>query len=136
MPNVQAQQQKEVVLDSSALLALLLDELGADAVRAALPGSVISAPTFSEVVTKLQRMDMPTADILEALQTDLSLQIIPFDTEQAQMAAILFPQLKEHQLSFSDRSTLALALSRGWPVLSGDPKWTKLELPIPLKYIR
>jgi PIN domain nuclease of toxin-antitoxin system len=125
-----------VVLDGSALLALLLDEIGADTVRACLPGSVMSAPTYSEVVIKLQRMDMSTSDILEALQGDLSIHVIPFDAEQAHMAAILYPQFKDHALSFSDRATLALALSKGWAVLSGDPKWSRMELPIPLLYIR
>ena len=43
----------EVVLDASALLALLNQEPGADVVAASLPEAVVSAVNLSEAVAKL-----------------------------------------------------------------------------------
>ena len=43
----------EVVLDASALLALLNDEPGAGEVEKTVPGAIISAVNLSEVVAKL-----------------------------------------------------------------------------------
>jgi ribonuclease VapC len=43
----------EAVFDSSALLALLWNEPGADYVPAALPGALLSSVNLAEVVTKL-----------------------------------------------------------------------------------
>ena len=47
-----------VVLDASALLALLYQEPGGEAVRDHLPGSLLSAVNLSEVVTKSVDMGM------------------------------------------------------------------------------
>jgi len=41
------------VLDASAVLALLHDEAGAEAVQGALEGSVLGAPNLAEVIGKL-----------------------------------------------------------------------------------
>ena len=80
----------EVVLDASALLALLNGEDGARLVATELPGSVISAVNYSEVVGKLADAGMPETRIRNALE-GLHLEIVPFDYEQALEAGLLRP---------------------------------------------
>ena len=71
----------EVVIDASALLALLNDEPGADVVAEALPQGIISAVNLSEVIAKLCDAGMPEKAIHQALQP-LGIEIIPFDEER------------------------------------------------------
>ena len=54
------------VIDASALLALLLDEPGADRVKAVLDGGLVSLVNMAEVVTHYAKLGAARADI-EAL---------------------------------------------------------------------
>ena len=58
----------KVVMDASALLALLNEEPGADVVGEALLGAIISAVNLSEVVAKLCNAGMPEKAIRRVLQ--------------------------------------------------------------------
>ncbi len=78
----------EVVIDASALLALLNAEPGADVVAEVLAASVISSVNFSEVVGKLCKAGMPEKAVRQTLQT-LGLKIIPFDEEQSYQSGFL-----------------------------------------------
>ena len=49
----------DVILDASALLALLNDEAGAADVAATLPGALIGSVNLSEVVATLTERAMP-----------------------------------------------------------------------------
>ena len=64
----------EAVLDSSAVLAVILEEPGAERVEALLPGAKVSAVNIGEVAAKLRDFGMPEGTIetvLEALQIDV-----------------------------------------------------------------
>lgn len=64
----------DAVLDSSALLAAILEEPGADAVEALLPGAKMSAVNLGEVAAKLGELGMPEATVetvLGGLQIDV-----------------------------------------------------------------
>jgi len=73
---------KPVVLDATAVLALLQEEPGAERVVAALPDAAISAVNLSEVVGKLADSGMPELAIRAALGA-LGLDVHPFDEDQA-----------------------------------------------------
>jgi len=57
----------DVILDASAVLALLGNETGAARVQAALPRSILLSVNLAEVVTRLALIGMPDADIKEAV---------------------------------------------------------------------
>jgi PIN domain nuclease of toxin-antitoxin system len=59
----------DAVLDSSAVLALLLAEPGADKVRSALPGALLSTVNFAEIVSKLCERGMPADQARAAIET-------------------------------------------------------------------
>ena len=125
----------KVVLDASAVLALLNDEVGAKIVQESLRGAIISSVNFAEVVTRLALLGMPEKEIRAALDI-LALEITPFDEEQAFLAGILAIKTKQLGLSLGDRACLALALRTGSAVLTSDKAWQALDIGVIIKVIR
>ena len=125
----------EVVLDASALLALLNAEPGAEKVATVLPGAVVSAVNLSEVVAKLAEAGMPEASIRKALN-GLALEVVPFDHEQAYAAGQLRPLTRSLGLSLGDRACLSLGQRLGQPVVTTDGDWAELELGIDVQVVR
>lgn len=64
------------------------------------------------------------------------IRIVPFDYEQAILAAKLREATKVKGLSFADRACLALAPSLSLPVLTADRKWSELSLDLDVCLIR
>ena len=125
----------EAVLDSSALLALLRKEPGADRVAAAGRQSVVSTVNLAETATVLTDIGIPKADLRSVL-SDLSLTTVPFDEEDALLAAELRPVTRAAGLSLGDRACLALAQRRKLPALTADRAWADLDLGIEVRLIR
>jgi ribonuclease VapC len=116
-------------------MAVAGGEPGADIVRAALPGALISAVNYSEVLKKAIERGA-VIDGLLALIRSASLEIVPFDELYARVSAELYPQTKDQGLSFADRACLALGLMRKLDVLTAERTWAKLGLSIKVKLIR
>ncbi len=125
----------EVVIDASALLALLNAEPGADIVAEALPGGVISAVNLSEVVAKLCEAGMPENAIHQALQP-LGLEIVPFDEEQAYQAGLLRAATQDMGVSLGDRACLSLAKMLGVVAITTDRMWAGLSVGATIRVIR
>jgi PIN domain nuclease of toxin-antitoxin system len=125
----------EVVLDASALLALLREEPGGKIVEAYLTKSIISTVNLSEVVAQLIKYKMPT-ELATKVVSDLGLRTVPFNEEMAYSAASLMPTTNRLGLSFGDRACLALALSRKLSVLTTDRIWAKLNIACDIKLVR
>lgn len=119
-----------IVVDSSALLAYLQGESGAERVRVAVAqGAVISAANWSEVAQKVR-----TADIWEATRALLlsyPLQIAAVTVDDAEAAAALWTT--GSPLSLADRLCLALGARLELPVMSADRAWYELDRVIPVR---
>ncbi|MDN5874025.1 MAG: type II toxin-antitoxin system VapC family toxin [Sinobacteraceae bacterium] len=116
-----------VVYDASALLAVIFDEPGADNTMAYLarPGGEVSAVNWSEVGAKLAERGLPEKEFRRELAA-FSLEVVPFDAEQAHAAAALRPLTREFGLSLSDRCCLALAQLHDACVITADGNWRKV----------
>jgi ribonuclease VapC len=125
----------EVVIDASALLALLNDEPGADVVAEALPQGVISAVNLSEVVAKLCDAGMPEKAIHQALKP-LGIEIVPFGEEEAYQAGLLRTSTQKLGISLGDRACLSLAKKLGIEALTADKAWAGLSIGTTIKVIR
>lgn len=125
----------KVVIDASALLALLNNEPGADTVAVAIPQAVISTVNLSEVVAKLAEAGMPQSAIQDALQ-GLQIEVVPFDLEQAYAAGLLQPATKARGLSLGDRACLSLAKELKLVALTADRRWEHLPVGVKVKVIR
>jgi len=115
-----------VVLDASALLALLLDEKGAEATARALEEghAVICAANLAEVVSRLALLGNAPRSIREALGP-LDLNVIEVDEDLALRAGLMAPDAKPLGLSLGDRLCLAAAERMKANVLTTDRLWLK-----------
>jgi PIN domain nuclease of toxin-antitoxin system len=118
----------EHVLDSSAVLALVFDEPGADFVRQVVSeGTLISTISLSEVVAILADNGGTRAQIASIL-APVRFEIVAFSEEHAWQAGLLRPVTRQAGLSLGDRACLALGLTRGLPVLTADRVWAQLDV--------
>ncbi|WP_245969221.1 PIN domain-containing protein [Candidatus Rickettsia colombianensi] len=62
--------------------------------------------------------------------------ILPFDEEQAFLSGELITKTKQLGLSLGDRTCLALALSKNYPVYTADKAWASLQLSCNIVLIR
>ena len=123
------------VLDSSAVLAVVLNEPGASLVKTGARGTAISAVNLAEVVSKLCDQLLSKEQIVSIVD-GLGLEVAPFDESQAIIAGHLRVATRHLGLSLGDRACLALAISEKATVLSADRSWAGLDLGIEIKVIR
>lgn len=124
-----------VVLDSSAVLAAINGEAGAERVEDALPGGAISAANFSEVLSKLVDKGHDDGEAVAALDA-LPLTVLPVDAAQARRAGLLRRQTRRLGLSLGDRVCLALAVELRLPVVTADRAWAQLDLGVEVAVVR
>ena len=126
-----------VVLDSSAVLAALHHEPGAETVQAAWDEAVIGAVNHAEVVTKLIDRGLKREQVDTVLRLAPALPIAPFDSAQAELTGKLRDSTRHLGLSLGDRACLALALTSGAEaVLTTDHAWSRLDVGIAVRLIR
>jgi ribonuclease VapC len=126
---------KKIVIDSSAILALLNQEKGAEIVEKKLDCAIISSVNFSEVLVIAARNGLPQEDFSQLLSNIFS-NIVNFDSKQAKIAASLDKITKKHGLSLGDRACLALAKQEKCAVLTADKAWKKLDVGVVVEVIR
>ncbi len=115
----------EPVLDSSAVLALLLGEAGAATVARTLPGARLSTVNLCEIVSKLCKHGMKAEAARAAVET-IGVEIVEFDVAQACLAGALRVETKSAGLSLGDRACLALARLREGRAFTADHAWARL----------
>ena len=125
----------EVVLDASAVLALLKREPGAERVRAVLDRAILGAVNVAEVQSKLVDLGL-NRDAAEARIRFLGLIIVAFSEKQAIEAGSLIAETRSLGLSLGDRACLALAIERKAIVYTTDRVWKNLNLGIEIEVIR
>lgn len=124
-----------VVLDASAVLALLHDEPGAHVVESVLPDAMISSVNLAEVIGKLSAVGMPEETLRAAIGA-FALEVVSFDEELGYRTGLLYRATQPYGLSLGDRACLALGLQRNLPVITADRTWSSLKLTIDIKVIR
>ena len=112
-----------VVLDASALLALLLGEPGAERVKAALDGAMLSAINLAEIVSHYAKLGASRGDI-ETLLTPLPVRVVAMDAGLSYDAGMLRPLTLKGGLSLGDRCCLALAKRESVPALTAERRWS------------
>jgi PIN domain nuclease of toxin-antitoxin system len=99
------------------------------------PNTIVSAVTHQEVVTKLLRYGIPFQEIDIFLGVTFP-TVIASDRQPANVAAQLHHEYRDHRVSYSDCSCLALAKLQGLPVLTGDGKWAEIPLKVDVKLFK
>lgn len=126
----------KVVLDSSALLALLNREAGAEKLTTEILSiAVCSTVNLAEVHSKLVSRGLSESDAWDAATSPVS-ELVEFTAAHAQMAGDLVRHTRPYGLSLGDRACLALGMDLGVPVYTADRAWKKLGLPVQIQVIR
>jgi ribonuclease VapC len=124
-----------VVLDASAVLAVIRREPGYENVLPLMVGAQISCVNVSEVFCKA----VSKGGSLEAVRrmlVSLPVSAVPFDEEQATIAASLYPSTHKRGVSFADRACLALGISQSAVIVTGDREWESLDLGVEVRRFR
>lgn len=125
-----------VVLDSSAILAVIHQERGWDQLpKPLLETAVVSTVNLAEVQSKLVIAGWHPEDAWEDA-TAVVRQVFDFTSEHARNTGSLIAQTRPSGLSLGDRACLALALELCAPVYTADRSWKNLTLAIPVHVIR
>jgi len=123
------------VLDSSVVLAGLLQEPGGEALSELMPRALMCAVNVTEIVTRLYDKGWPMR--LAANETaKLVRRIAPFDDALAFRAGWLRVETRDLGLSLGDRACLALAMAASLPVYTADRDWSSLDLGLDIRLIR
>jgi PIN domain nuclease of toxin-antitoxin system len=126
----------EIVLDASAILAIIFQEKGNDKLTdEMMDRAVASTVNLAEVQSKLLQKGF---DPDEAWEDTLSLVAAakPFTREQAKIAGTLTAKTQKYGLSLGDRSCLALAIALKAPVYTAEQIWKDLKVGVPIHVIR
>lgn len=127
-----------IVLDASALLAILHEEPGAEVFAEQidlLGNATMSAVNIAEVYGKLVGKGIGSGDAWDAVIAPVP-EIASFDTQQAKIVGEIVPQTRFLGLSLGDRACLALGMVLKAPVYTADRAWKKLRLGISIHVIR
>ena len=129
--------KNKIVLDASALLALLNREKGQEKVAAVMDLATMNTVNLAEVITKLARLGIPASEI-ELILAGLNIDTVDFDMSMAALAGNLITQTQEFGLSLGDRACLAFAESQGYSVMTADTAWENVQssLSIKIRFIR
>jgi PIN domain nuclease of toxin-antitoxin system len=122
-----------VVLDASAVLALLQEETGADEVERALDGALMSCVNLSEVLQKAEQYAVETEGLEHDLEA-LGIEFRNFDLPMARPTAALWSA--GSGLSLGDRACLALAEATNSSALTTDSRWADVPRRADVRVIR
>lgn len=125
----------DVVLDASAILAMLRREPGGEKVFELLPRAMISAVNYAEVASKLIDLGASRQDAAEVVE-ELGSKVEPLDARAALDAGLLRVSTRAHGLSLGDRACLALARARGLPAVTADRAWAAVDVGVEIVLIR
>lgn len=114
-----------VVLDASAVLALLFNEPGAAKVRERIHGGLLGAANLAEITAKLSDKGVPVNEAERAVLM-LGVEVVAFSEAHARSSSIMRPVTRAAGLSLGDRACLALAHAHGLPALTAEKRWPEV----------
>jgi PIN domain nuclease of toxin-antitoxin system len=125
-----------IVLDASAILAVINDEPGAEKLSHDLLARAVGGTVnLAEVQTKLVSRGWTSAQAWEDATSPVR-EVLPFDEEQARIAGDLVAETKHLGLSLGDRACLALGMALRIPVYTAEKAWRKLKVGVKIHVIR
>lgn len=115
-----------VVVDASAIMALMLGEPGAEEVLAVVRRSLMSAVNVSECCARGVERGASADEVLSIIR-GYEVQVLGFELEDALEAARLREPTRAIGASLGDRACLALGRRYELPVLTGDRRLAEID---------
>ena len=114
-----------MVIDTSALMAILLDEPERRSFQNAIDGDAVRLVSalgkLEAAMIMISRYNLEGADRVDWLLRELTARIVPFDEHQADIAREAFARFGKGRgrarLNFGDCASYALAISEAEPLL-------------------
>jgi ribonuclease VapC len=122
-------------IDTSVVMAILLDERGWEAAVQLAPGGVLSSVNLAEIMAKCIEKAVPPELAREYIRNS-NIEVVGFDADHAVLAGDLFRLAKKGVLSLGDRACIATAIRLGATAVTADRVWSDLDLPCPIELIR
>ena len=123
------------VIDTSVVMAVLLDESGNDAAARLVPGSMLSSVNLAEIVAKCVEKSFPLRMAQDYIRTS-GIEIVAFDADAAVLTGEIFQFARKGVLSLGDRACIATAMRRNAIAVTADRIWADLDLPCQIELIR
>ncbi|HWG47973.1 MAG TPA: type II toxin-antitoxin system VapC family toxin [Gemmataceae bacterium] len=115
-----------VIADTSAIIAYLNFEPGADEVMKYLARIRLTMVNLAEIVAVVSRHNVSRSWVEERILRVFS-ELVPFDREQAYLCGALEAITRPKGLSLGDRACLAAGILHGWPVLTCESRWKEID---------
>ncbi|MBP7243425.1 type II toxin-antitoxin system VapC family toxin [Amaricoccus sp.] len=126
---------ERIVLDASALLAIVFGEPGEERALELVERGMVSTVNLSEAAAKMNERGLDEGEA-ERLLGALGFDLAGFGEAEAYAAGRLRAATRAAGLSFGDRACLALALREALPVATADRAWAALDLGVAVEMIR
>lgn len=117
------------------MLALILEEPGAEAVEQVSEDAALSAVNWAEVWQVADAAGV-RSDELRSRVIAYGVSIVTFDLDDAEHAGDLHRETRAKGLSLADRACLALAARLGVPAVTADRAWVDLDVGVEIVCIR
>lgn len=124
----------EVVLDASAILAVLHSEPGAEQVAPLMEMALVSVINEAEVIGRLIGRGRSPEEAVKIVKA-LPYELVDLDRDLSRRAGAWSGVTKPQGLSLGDRCCLALAEREGLPALTADSSWSKITLGVEVRLI-
>lgn len=126
---------KSYVMDSSAALAILLNEKGTDIALGFAPNAQCSSVNAAEIIAKLIDKGRSMEEAADDLAS-LGMPVAVFDEMMGITAGQLRELTRHRALSLGDRACLALAIRENAIAVTADREWGDLDLGCKIEVIR
>ncbi len=123
------------MFDTSAVLAIIFEEPGAEIAARYLEGAVMSSVNWAEMGVKASDRGLDATIFLEQAG-DLGIRCAAFDRDQAELAAAMRLTTRRLGLSLADRACLALAKTLDRRVITADRAWRDTDIGVTMEFIR
>jgi ribonuclease VapC len=123
-----------IVVDASALMAVIKGESGWGTAAEQSAGGVMSAANLTEAVTRTWEIGLADSDVMDVLDA-LDISVRAVDVEIAIVAGSLWP-LRRKNFSLGDRLCIATAQVLNLAVLTGERRWSDHALPVKIETFR
>lgn len=115
-----------MLLDASALLAVLQKEPGYQLVSEVMETGSISSCNLSEVVTKLIKWEVPMDEASYTLKS-FELEVLSVDENIALLAGSLISVTSNFGLGLGDRICLATGIFHSKTIITADKVWKEIK---------
>ncbi len=124
-----------VLFDTSAILALINNEMGKGIAEKFLGRISVSSVNLGEFYGKLMDYGIEEGECIEIAESVIN-KVIDFDEELSLRTASLRVLTKDQGLSLGDRACIATGIHYDLAIYTADKSWSKLDLGCKIIQIR